>query len=91
MWRFGFGKRTTIIPQELAESRKTIYGALESLKSVTRSRPGSFNIQSFLTAKRKELIDIFGQAEKEEQNNVIQLLKKLDPSNASEYEEILNQ
>ncbi|MGB1104657.1 MAG: DUF4835 family protein [Crocinitomicaceae bacterium] len=71
-------------------ARKTILSALQGLDKVQRSRPGSMNLQLFLVSKTDELINIFSQSEMKEKNAAVSILKKLDPSNSSRYQEILN-
>lgn len=73
-----------------AMARKTILSALQGLDKVQRSRPGSMNLQLFLTSKANELINLFSQSEMKEKNAAVSILKKLDPSNSSKYQEILN-
>jgi hypothetical protein len=73
-----------------AIGRKKILETLQSLDKVQRSRPGSMNLQLFLTSKTAELINIFSQAEIKEKNAAVSILKKLDPVNSSNYQEILN-
>ncbi len=70
--------------------RKKILETLQSLDKVQRSRPGSMNLQLFLTSKTAELINIFSQSEMKEKNAAVSILKKLDPVNSSNYQEILN-
>ncbi|NOQ73009.1 MAG: DUF4835 family protein [Crocinitomix sp.] len=70
--------------------RKKILETLQSLDKVQRSRPGSMNLQLFLTSKTAELINIFSQSEIKEKNAAVSILKKLDPVNSSNYQEILN-
>lgn len=71
-------------------ARKTILSALQGLDKVQRSRPGNMNLQLFLVSKTDELINIFSQSEMKEKNAAVSILKKLDPSNSSRYQEILN-
>jgi hypothetical protein len=73
-----------------AVGRKKILETLQSLDKVQRSRPGSMNLQLFLTSKTQELINIFSQSEIKEKNAAVSILKKLDPVNSSNYQEILN-
>lgn len=73
-----------------AIARKTILQALQGLDKVQRSRPGNMNLQQFLVSKTDELINIFSQSEMKEKNEAVSILKKLDPSNSSRYQEILN-
>lgn len=75
---------------DLVGGRATILEALQGLDKVQRSRPGSLNLQLFLTSKTNELIQLYSGAEMKEKNAVVSILKKLDPVNSSKYQEILN-
>jgi hypothetical protein len=75
---------------DLESGRKVVLAAMEALSPVQRSRPGSLNLQIFLTSKSQELIDLFSQAEMTEKNAAVSILKRLDPANSSKYQEILN-
>lgn len=74
---------------DIAKCREEVYNALKLLESVQQTRPGSVNVQIFLSAKINELKGLYSKAEIDEKNKVIALLKKLDPANASKYDEIL--
>jgi hypothetical protein len=74
----------------MAAGRKVVLDAMATLSAVQRSRPGSLNLQMFLTSKSQELIDLFSQAEIKEKNEAVSVLKRLDPANSSKYQEILN-
>ncbi len=84
--RLGFD----IMSDDVVAGRKAVLDALKGLDKVQRSRPGSLNLQMFLTAKAQELIDLFSQAEIREKNEAVSLLKRLDPTNSSNYQKILN-
>jgi len=84
--RLGFD----IMYNDIVEARKVILASMETLTSVQRSRPGSLNLQIFLTSKSAELIDLYSQAEVKEKNKIVSILKRLDPANSSKYQEILN-
>lgn len=79
-----------IMYNDIVAGRKVVLETMESLSPVQRSRPGSLNLQIFLTSKSKELIDLFSQAEIKEKNAAVSILKRLDPANSSKYQEILN-
>ena len=72
------------------EARKAIYVALEKLNKVTATRPSSLNVLNFVQAKLVELKNLYADAEVKEKNEVVALLKKIDPANSSKYQEILN-
>lgn len=84
--RLGFD----IMNDDVAAGRKQVLEAIKGLDQVQRSRPASMNIQMFVTAKSQELIDLFSEGEMKEKNEAVSLLKRLDPTNSSKYQEILN-
>lgn len=71
------------------KAREAIYAALQKLNEVNRARPGSVNVTNFLYAKRTEIGNVFADAETQQKTNLLNLLRRLDPSNASKYQEIL--
>lgn len=72
------------------EGRKEIYNALNKLSTVASARPNSINIINFATCKQMELRNLFLDASPEEKNQIVAVLKKIDPANSSKYEAILN-
>jgi len=84
--RLGFD----IMYDDMVGGRKAVLESLQLLDKVQRARPGSLNLQIFLTSKSDELVNLFSQAEITEKNAVVSVLKKLDPTNSSKYQEILN-
>ncbi|MBK9193360.1 MAG: DUF4835 family protein [Crocinitomicaceae bacterium] len=84
--RLGFD----IMYDDIVGGRKAVLESLQLLDKVQRARPGSLNLQIFLTSKSDELVNLFSQAEITEKNAVVSVLKKLDPTNSSKYQEILN-
>lgn len=71
------------------EARKSIKLALDRLMKVAATRPNSLNMLNFLQAKSNELKNLFQEAEQREKNEIVNLLKRLDPANSSKYQEIL--
>ncbi len=72
------------------EGRKAIFTALNKLNKVVATRPNSINLLNFVQAKRDELKSLFADAEVKDKNEVVSLLKRIDPANAQIYQEILN-
>jgi hypothetical protein len=70
-------------------ARLNIYNALQKLTPVNNARPASVNILNFLQAKLKEIQNLYVDADMKDKNNIVNLLKRLDPSNSSKYQEIL--
>lgn len=71
------------------EARKQIFDALNKLNPVIQTRPNSINLINFAQAKRLELKEICIDAEVKEKTDLVNLMKKIDPSNATKYDEIL--
>lgn len=71
-------------------ARKKMYEALSSLNKVVSTRPNSINLLNFVQAKQIEIKNVFLEAEQTQKNEIVNLLKKIDPANSSKYQEILN-
>jgi hypothetical protein len=72
------------------EARKNMYQALNKLNKVITTRPNAVNVVNFIQAKNIELKNLYIDAEMKEKNDIVNLLKKIDPANTSKYQEILN-
>lgn len=70
--------------------RSAIIASLNHLKKVYDERPGLFLIQLMMDAKRPELIGIFSEGSSTEKTKAVNLLKEIDPSHGSDYDEILS-
>jgi hypothetical protein len=71
-------------------ARKAMYDALNKLNKVITTRPNSINVLNFVQAKLVELKNLYADAEVKDKNDIVNLLKKIDPANSSKYMEILN-
>ncbi len=72
------------------KARQAIYSALSELNKVVATRPNSINLLNFVQAKLVELKNLYADAEVKDKTEVVNLLKRLDPTNASKYQDILN-
>jgi hypothetical protein len=75
--------------EDKVAGRKQMFDALAKLNTVTQARPNSINLINFVQAKRTEIKEISEDAEQKDKTDIVNLMKKIDPSNASKYEEIL--
>ena len=66
-------------------ARKQMFDALNKLNTVIQTRPNSINLINFAL----ELKEICADAETKEKTDLVNLMKKIDPSNATKYDEIL--
>jgi hypothetical protein len=46
-------------------------------------------LQLFLDAKRDEIINVFSQGSPQEKTKAVNIMREIDPANASKYEKIL--
>ena len=71
-------------------ARKAMFDGLNKLTKVITTRPNSTNVLNFVQAKLIELKNLYADAEAKDKNEIVNLLKKIDPANSSKYMEILN-
>ncbi|MBO6117835.1 MAG: DUF4835 family protein [Bacteroidales bacterium] len=70
------------------EARNSIYLALKDLKEVNDERSGLICVTQFIEAKADEIVNIFKTAPANEQNDVITIMKQINPAQANKYEQI---
>lgn len=70
------------------KGKEAMFTALNKLSDVHSARPGSANVSNFIQSKLKELQGIFKDAETNQKKELVNLLIRLDPANASKYQEI---
>jgi hypothetical protein len=83
-------KGIDVLYDDKTKARQSIYAALSELNKVVATRPNSVNLLNFVQAKKVELKNLYSDAEIKEKTELVNLLKRLDPVNASNYQDILN-
>lgn len=78
-----------VLSEKQEEGRAKITEALGLIENVNKVKPGDFMIQLFFYAKSRELISLYGGAPDQEKTRIVPILKKLDISNATKYDELL--
>lgn len=78
-----------LMADDVEAGRAGINESLELLRKVNRERPGLFALQLFMEAKRDELVNIYSQASPMDKTKAVNILKEIDPANASKYQRIL--
>ncbi|MCL2245943.1 MAG: DUF4835 family protein [Lentimicrobiaceae bacterium] len=68
--------------------RATILEALRLLQQVNQQRTALYLMTIIVQTKQKEIIDIFKEGTPSEKQQVIQIMKQIDPSNATKYDAI---
>lgn len=74
-----------LMHKDVAAGRLIMLQALEDLNSVNQSYPNAMILQMFSLAKDDEIIEIFRRGTRQEKTRVVQIMSKIDPSNASKY------
>ena len=76
--------------EKSADARNTIAESLQLLRQVKREQPNLVLLQVIISAKSEELVQMFSdESFPDERNRVVQILKEIDPANASNYQKIL--
>jgi hypothetical protein len=83
-------KGVDVLYDDKVKARQAMYAALTELNKVVATRPNSVNLLNFVQAKLVELKNVYTDAEIKDKTEVVNLLKRLDPTNASNYQDILN-
>jgi hypothetical protein len=82
-------KGIDLLYDDLPGARKNIYNSLTKLNRIVAMSPNSVNLQNFSRCKTTELVNLYEDAEVKEKNDLVTLMKRIDPTNSSKYEEIL--
>lgn len=80
-----------LMSENMDIGRSGVNEFLENLQKVNREKPGLFAVQILLDAKRDELINIYQQAAPMDKTRTVNILKEIDPSNSSKYQQIMQQ
>lgn len=70
-------------------SRDVMISYLEDIQKANRVKAGTILVNSFFDAKEQELINFFKDATPEQKKKAVILLAKLDPTNTSNYQTIM--
>ncbi len=77
-----------VMSTDLAKGRLAMADALQKVAEVNQAYPNSAIVQLFNSTKSTELIEIFKKGTAQEQDKVIQVMSRVDPSGASKYRAI---
>jgi hypothetical protein len=72
------------------KGRAAILKSLDHLEQIKDSWPNLFFLQLIIDAKNDEFVNVFSEGSATEKTRAMNILKKLDPANASRYDEIMN-
>jgi len=76
------------LSENVEMGRSEVTQSLEYLRKASREKPGLFLLQLMMDAKRDELIKLYSEASPMDKTKAINILKEIDPANASKYDQI---
>jgi len=77
-----------VMHQNADEGKMIIMKAMETIDVAKRNYPVAVWIQLFVDAKTSELVEIFKKSDKPQQQNIFNILSRLDPSAVLKYQSI---
>ena len=77
-----------IMAEDVAAGRVIMSKALEQIGEVNQAYPNSMIVQMFVNSKSLEVVEVYKKGTRQEQDLVIQIMSKIDPTNASRYRSI---
>ena len=77
-----------IMANDVDSGRKIMADAINNLIDVNQAYPNSIILRMFVNAKADEMIEIFKRGTRQEKDQIIRNLSKIDASNASKYRTI---
>ena len=78
-----------VMAEHPEEGREAILVSLSSLQNVYSRNPMCYFLQLIIESKRDEIIQIFSQGEMKVRNEAANIMKEIDPSQSSRYDEML--
>jgi ABC-type phosphate/phosphonate transport system ATPase subunit len=70
-------------------ARNNLMGTLSQLQTLSQESPNVMIVQFFMQGKSQELIKIFKKASSQEKAHVVEILQKVDITNAGNYKQEL--
>lgn len=67
------------------KARSILLGAITDVGNAERAYPNAMVVQMFTDSKREEIIEIFKEANRGQQNKVLKIMSQIDPARSSDY------
>ncbi len=78
-----------VMSDNVENGRQAITESLELLQQLNREKPGLFFMSLIVQAKADEIINIYSKATPQDKSKVTNIMRELDPANASKYQVIM--
>ena len=73
-----------------AQARRAVMDVLKELERLHQQDPNLILIKTFLDSKQDELVGIFGGSFVNDKKGFVEIMEKVDPSNAARYNSVMN-
>ncbi len=74
-----------LMAEDTGQGRAYMLEAIRKIETVNRNYPNAMVVQMFANAKGAEIVEIFKGGNRKEQNEVIRIMTRIDPTRASLY------
>ena len=71
------------------QAREAMFNAIAQLQSIYERNPMCYFLQLIIESKRDEIIQVFSQGEMKLRTGVANVMKTIDPSQTSRYDNML--
>ena len=78
-----------VMAEKPEQGREAILGALANLQAIYDRNPMCYFLQLIIESKRDEIIQVFSQGEMKIRTEAANIMKAVDPSQSSRYDEML--
>ena len=78
-----------VMSEKQEQGREAILGALANLQAIYDRNPMCYFLQLIIESKRDEIIQVFSQGEMKIRTEVANMMKTIDPSQTSRYDDML--
>ena len=63
--------------------------SMRYLQDVHTRQPNSLNMRTYFFAKSDEVVNVWSEAERQQKNNVFNIVRRIDPGNLSKYQKMI--
>ncbi len=78
-----------MMTEDINKARQSISEGLVLLRKTYGEKPGLFFLQTFISTKSDELVNIYSEADQMQKQDAVKILKLIDPANSAKYNKIL--
>lgn len=73
---------------DIGKAKAAMLSAIKDVQAVNASTPNSLSVQMFMDSKRKEIVDVFLQSDRNQLSKLYDILVEIDPSQSYLYSQL---